>query len=429
MGLSFSLLSWNWVGVMRSKVFGLAEAKAAVARSISFGEKDANRLLRSLSFRRSDSSNKMAAGAGTAAGEGGHDAVMERSLSFKNWEPEPTKLDAAAASVGDQATGHDDVTLQPSCLKIPANFPAPHLKLPHQLPEFSSPRPLSELDAAATTVQKIYKSYRTRRNLADCAVVVEELWFVVVSDSLTPWIPTPIDPRHRYGHNLHLYYDVWFGSESSQPFFYWYVVHLFVEPALLIFFCLSHPPPLVECQAEEQRHFPALELSRWGSYNSSWKDGCQRRNSQDKTPQASNTKPFFFASQKCSVDDDEFPVLDEVKAKPAVADEAEVVMGEKAAEAQGERKTVALEMGRRLSCRWTTGTGARIGCVRDYPVDLQSMALEQVNLSPRVAPSPAGVKLPIPSPRPSPKVRLSPRLQYMGVPTPIVSLTLPKSKR
>lgn len=141
---------------------------------------------------------------------------------------------------------------------------------------------------------------------------------------------------------------------------------------------------------------------------------------------ASNTKPF--ASQKCSVDDDEFPVLDKERSKPAVAAEEEMV-GEKAAEAEDERKTVALELGRRLSCRWTTGTGARIGCVRDYPVDLQSMALEQVNLSPRVAPSPVGVKLPIPSPRPSPKVRLSPRLQYMGIPTPTVRLTLPKLKR
>ncbi|XLU18917.1 hypothetical protein S245_054983, partial [Arachis hypogaea] len=36
---------------------------------------------------------------------------------------------------------------------------------------------IEKLDAAATKLQKVYRSYRTRRNLADCAVVVEELWW------------------------------------------------------------------------------------------------------------------------------------------------------------------------------------------------------------------------------------------------------------
>lgn len=90
----------------------------------------------------------------------------------------------------------------------------------------------------------------------------------------------------------------------------------------------------------------------------------------------------------------------------------------------------AFALGRRLSCKWTTGAGPRIGCVRDYPAELQFKALEQVNLSPRVVPSPVGNRVPIPSPRPSPRVRLSPRLAYMGFPTPpAVSLTLPKWKR
>ena len=77
------------------------------------------------------------------------------------------------------------------------------------------------------------------------------------------------------------------------------------------------------------------------------------------------------------------------------------------------------DLSKRLSCKWYTGNGPRIGCVRDYPEHLQSRALEQVNLSPRPASARYG---PIPSPRPSPKVRMSPRLAYMGLPSPRTSI-------
>lgn len=43
------------------------------------------------------------------------------------------------------------------------------------------------------------------------------------------------------------------------------------------------------------------------------------------------------------------------------------------------------QLGKQLSFKWTTGAGPRIGCVRDYPSELQQQALEQVNLSPRCA--------------------------------------------
>lgn len=59
----------------------------------------------------------------------------------------------------------------------------PTIKLPEPVLLFS-PRPLIELDAAATKLQKVYRGYRTRRNLADCAVVVEELWFVSILISI-----------------------------------------------------------------------------------------------------------------------------------------------------------------------------------------------------------------------------------------------------
>lgn len=41
------------------------------------------------------------------------------------------------------------------------------------------------------------------------------------------------------------------------------------------------------------------------------------------------------------------------------------------------------QLANQLSCRWTTGAGPRIGCVRDYPSELQVRGLELVNLSPR----------------------------------------------
>lgn len=120
--------------------------------------------------------------------------------------------------------------------------------------------------AAAVRVQKVYKSFRTRRQLADCAVLVEQRWWKLLDFALLKrssvsffevdkpetalsrwsrariraakvgkglskddkaqklalqhWLEA-IDPRHRYGHNLHYYYKSWLHCDSQQPFFYW----------------------------------------------------------------------------------------------------------------------------------------------------------------------------------------------------------------
>lgn len=69
---------------------------------------------------------------------------------------------------------------------------------------------------------------------------------------------------------------------------------------------------------------------------------------------------------------------------------------------------------------WSTGTGPRIGCVREYPTNLQLQALQHLHLSPRLTqnPDPNFINFPIPSPRPSSHLHLSPRLVQMGLPPP-----------
>jgi hypothetical protein len=86
-------------------------------------------------------------------------------------------------------------------------------------------------------------------------------------------------------------------------------------------------------------------------------------------------------------------------------------------------------MASRPSFKWSTPTGARIGCLQNYPADVQSMALEQVNLSPRLAAAAPSPRLPIPSRRLSPKIRLSPSLHYMGCPTPTGRRSSPKQQQ
>lgn len=149
---------------------------------------------------------------------------------------------------------------------------------------------------------------------------------------------------------------------------------------------------------------------------------------------------MYSFSQRCSVDDDnpsfisssedskhgtsEVPARSDAPGAVDLAAEPEEptvkpgLLQEDAANARAKVEPPVFDLTKRLSCKWSTGTGPRIGCVRDYPLALQSRALEQVNLSPRVAPGAFGGYGPIPSPRPSPKVRMSPRLSGMGLPSP-----------
>ena len=103
------------------------------------------------------------------------------------------------------------------------------------------------------------------------------------------------------------------------------------------------------------------------------------------------------------MDDDEYPSLKRKQASDVEASSQQeeepketagptaMAVAEEGADAPPEAAdAVSSETSGRAQVKWTSGAGARIGCVRDYPSELQLRALEQVHLSPRSGGAVAG---------------------------------------
>ncbi|KAK9099381.1 hypothetical protein Syun_026426 [Stephania yunnanensis] len=444
---------------------------------------------------------------------------VERTISFKNLDLNERSCNAIAWGAKDDDDGDHDVGPRSKSSSLDPT------------PVLSDSQRIAKRNAAAVTLQKVYKSYRTRRNLADCAVVAEKLWWKALDfaalkrssvsffeinkpeSAVSRWIRAStrvakIDPRHRYGHNLHLYYDVWFECESAQPFFYWLDVgdgkevnHEKCPRSVLQYQCIEYlgrkEREAYEVVVDNGRLIyrqsgillDTPETSKWifvlstsrSLYVGEKKKGFFQHSSflaggattaagrliaRNGTleaiwpysghylPTEENFKEFihFLKEQlvdltnvkRYSIDGENLsfkitegedpssiaPSTDaqavsnvaeqpkETASSAIVDDQGKQRIGTDAANAKEE--AITFELGKPLSRKWSTGVGPRIGCVRDYPTELRFRALEISNLSPRarVTCGGNGGGGAIPSPRPSPKVRLSPRLSYMGLPSP-----------
>ncbi|XVF07449.1 hypothetical protein REPUB_Repub06bG0139600 [Reevesia pubescens] len=215
--------------------------EAVIVKSVSFNDGDVKKVLRSISFK--DGEKKML-----------------RSVSFNGRVSEPKVM---------ESYGPRNMILEGS-LSLNKRETETTLSYKNPIMELSEKKSHSEPECqrchAALKLQKVYKSFRTRRQLADCAVVVEQRWWKLLDFAelkrssisffeiekpetaisrwsrarkraakvgkglskdekarklaLQHWLEA-IDPRHRYGHNLQFYYAKWLHCDSKQPFFYW----------------------------------------------------------------------------------------------------------------------------------------------------------------------------------------------------------------
>jgi hypothetical protein len=105
---------------------------------------------------------------------GSNKLIIEGSLSFKRTEAENVQMETTL-SISSPKPEREGCSINPNAATAAPSRIMSTSDCPPDSPVIGMDSPRHQ--AAAVRLQKVYKSFRTRRQLADCAVLVEQRWY------------------------------------------------------------------------------------------------------------------------------------------------------------------------------------------------------------------------------------------------------------
>ena len=148
--------------------------ESVIVKSICFGDEEVKTSVRSVSFNSQDLEPTILKSLGCGK------MVKERSVSFKECELE-AMISRTSSLSSDKEKDESIRSIRIKVNEMDNQSPRSEdsMETIQQFPIWDPNNPKHE---AAIKLQKVYKSFRTRRKLADCAVIVEQSWCVLFVD-------------------------------------------------------------------------------------------------------------------------------------------------------------------------------------------------------------------------------------------------------